>query len=108
MNFVKGLLNGLWISAIIWLVLIGVVFASPFLVCDPQVGVATYELTGWTPTIIPAQSDGSLRMDVASAVVGTTALTVKACNVWGCSTTVPFDLVRPAVINAPSGLRLAQ
>jgi len=80
--------------------------ASPFLVSDPQTGVERYELTGWTPTTIVAQADGSLRMDVASAVVGTTALTVKACNVWGCSVTVPFDLVRPAALVAPSGTKL--
>jgi len=80
--------------------------ASPFLVSDPQTGVERYELTGWTPTTIVAQADGSLRMDVASAVVGTTALTVKACNMWGCSTATPFSLVRPPSPNAPSGIVL--
>jgi hypothetical protein len=67
------------------------VFASPFLVSDPQSGVTSYQLTGWSETNVVAQADGSLRMDVGSAVQGTTYnLTIAACNVWGCSVTVPF------------------
>jgi uncharacterized protein (UPF0276 family) len=67
------------------------VFASPFLVSDPQSGVTSYHLTGWSETTVTAQADGSLRMDVGSAVQGTTYnLTIAACNVWGCSVTVPF------------------
>ena len=64
------------------------VFATPYLVCDPQSGVTSYQLTGWSETTVTAQADGSLRMDVADAVQGTTYnLTIAACNVWGCSTT---------------------
>ena len=44
------------------------VFASPFLVSDPQSGVTSYQLTGWSETTVTAQADGSLRMDVADAV----------------------------------------
>jgi ribosomal protein S18 acetylase RimI-like enzyme len=83
------------------------VFATPFLVSDPQSGVTSYQLTGWSETNVVAQADGSLRMDVGSAVQGTTYnLTIAACNVWGCSTTVPFDLVRRAVPSVPSGTAL--
>jgi len=91
------------------------VFASPFLVCDPQAGVQTYQLTGpsWVVTTpISAQADGSIRYDVASAVVGTNSLTVRACKsdpIWGavCSTPVPFSFVRPAAtLSVPSGLGL--
>ena len=82
------------------------VFATPYLVCDPQSGVTSYQLTGWSETTVTAQADGSLRMDVADAVQGTTYnLTIAACNVWGCSTTVPFVLQKQ-LPSAPSQLRL--
>ena len=82
------------------------VFATPFLVSDPQSGVTSYQLTGWSETNVVAQADGSLRMDVGSAVQGTTYnLTIAACNVWGCSVTVPFELQKK-LPNAPSQLRL--
>jgi hypothetical protein len=82
------------------------VFASPFLVSDPQSGVTSYQLTGWSETNVVAQADGSLRMDVGSAVQGTTYnLTIAACNVWGCSVTVPFAFGKQLPV-APSQLRL--
>ena len=82
------------------------VFATPFLVSDPQSGVTSYQLTGWSETNVVAQADGSLRMDVGSAVQGTTYnLTIAACNVWGCSTTVPFAFGKQ-LPSAPSQLRL--
>ena len=82
------------------------VFASPFLVSDPQSGVTSYQLTGWSETTVTAQADGSLRMDVADAVQGTTYnMTVAACNIWGCSVTVPFVLQKQLPV-APSQLRL--
>ena len=88
-------------------------WAAPFLVCDPQPGVVTYKLTGppWVPLTIPAQGDGSLRLDVATASVGTNSLTVAACisdAVWGetCSSTVPFVFTRPAVATTPLNIRL--
>jgi len=82
------------------------VFATPYLVCDPQSGVTSYQLTGWSETTVTAQADGSLRMDVADAVQGTTYnLTIAACNVWGCSTTVPFVLQKQLPV-VPSQLRL--
>lgn len=82
------------------------VFATPYLVCDPQSGVTSYQLTGWSETNVVAQADGSLRMDVGSAVQGTTYnLTIAACNVWGCSTTVPFVLQKQLPV-VPSQLRL--
>jgi hypothetical protein len=94
----------------IFLVLFGLattVFATPFLVSDPQSGVTSYQLTGWSESTVTAQADGSLRMDVGSAVQGTTYnLTIAACNVWGCSVTVPFAFGKqlPVAVNQ---LRLA-
>jgi len=106
MNPLKGIINAFWMSAIIWLVIIGLAYASPFLICDPQSGVTSYQITGWSETNVTAQADGSLRMDVADAVQGTTYnLTIAACNVWGCSTTVPFVLQKQ-LPSAPSQLRL--
>lgn len=87
--------------------------AAPFLVCDPQTGVTTYELTGptWVPTSINALTDGSLRLDVSPSAVGTVSLTVKACKVdavWGtlCSAAVPFTYPHPAEPVSPSGIGL--
>lgn len=94
--------------SIIFVLIATTVFATPFLVSDPQTGVTSYQLTGWSETNVIAQADGSLRMDVGSAVQGTTYnLTIAACNVWGCSTTVPFAFGKqlPVAVNQ---LRLAQ
>jgi hypothetical protein len=45
-------------------------------------------------------------MDVGSAVQGTTYnLTIAACNVWGCSVTVPFAFGKQ-LPSAPSQLKL--
>ena len=86
------------------------VFATPFLICDapdPSEGITHYKITGWSLTQTPAP----LHMDVASAVVGTTNLTVAACrtDVWGkqCSVAVPFALTRPTNPTAVSLPRLA-
>ena len=77
-------------------------FAAPFLVCDPQAGIQTYKVTGpaWVPLSVPAQTDGSIKMDVAASAVGGTTLTVAACItdvVWGeaCSAAVNFTFARP-------------
>jgi hypothetical protein len=87
--------------------------AAPFLVCDPQTGITYYKLTGpaWVPATSPAQADGSIKMDVAAALVGSNALTVAACvtnTIWGevCSTTVPFSFSRPAAPATTSNIRL--
>jgi len=90
------------------------VFASPFLVCDPQTGVTSYQLTGpsWVPTApVPGQADGSIKLDVATASVGANSLTVKACitdPLWGvlCSDAVPFVFTRPASPAKPIGIGL--
>lgn len=87
--------------------------ASPFLVCGPQAGITTYKLTGpaWVPVTVPAQPDGSIKMDLTVATVGANSLTVAACivdPVWGerCSETVPFVFERPSVPGIPIGVKL--
>ena len=90
-------------------------WASPFLVSDPASGVTLYKITGpaWTPSACSMEPDGSLKADVSGAPVGTTQLTVVACNedpVWGesCSDPVPFSFVRPARPAITKGIRLIQ
>ena len=88
-------------------------YAAPFLVCDPQSGVIHYNLTGpaWVPASTLAQTDGSIKLDVAGSNVGLNSLTVAACisdGVWGeqCSVSVPFDFTRPTAPTSPSGIGL--
>lgn len=87
--------------------------AAPWLVCDPNTGVTSYNVVGqsFAPVIQPAQPNGSLRMDVAGAAVGDTELLINGCidnPIWGrlCSTTVPFTLQRPAPPVASGNTRL--
>lgn len=82
--------------------------AAPWLVCDPQPGVGYYQVTGasWVIGNIQPQTDGSLKLDLAQSAVGTTPLQIKACNVWGCSEPVPFDLLRLPAPSKPVSLRL--
>jgi hypothetical protein len=95
---------------IIFCLIATTVFGSPFLVCDAPPaaeGITHYKLTGWSVTQTPAP----LHMDVATAAVGTTNITIAACRadaVWGeqCSVYVPFALVRPTPPSVPSGQRL--
>lgn len=88
--------------------------ASPFLVCDPQSGVAYYKITGdsfWSANI-PAQADGSLRADLAGISSGTHNINIAAClndPSFGevCSATAPFAFTKPSAPGAPTNTRLA-
>jgi hypothetical protein len=84
--------------------------AQPYLVCDPQAGVATYQFTGQPsplPATTTAQADGSLKLDMATCPVGTYTIQVKACSaVWGCSTASPFTFSRPSAVVPPLNLKL--
>jgi hypothetical protein len=85
--------------------------AAPFLVCDPQPGVAAYKLTGWLIPQVNAEADGSIKLDVSQAVSGTTRVTVAPCVInplWGeaCAGSVPFDLERPAAPSVSTGIKL--
>jgi len=83
-------------------------WAAPYLVCDPQAGVTAYQVDGasWVTGKVSAEPDGSLKLDVAPAPVGSTPLQVRACNSWECSSPSPFGLVRPSAPSMPAGLRL--
>ena len=92
---------------IAFMLLSSAAFAAPFIVCDPQSGVVGYEITGLgEPVTFVAQPDGSLKYDLASAPNGENNIQIAACNVWGCSSTVPF-VFNKAIPAAPAGLRIA-
>ena len=89
--------------------------ASPFLVSDPATGVTLYKITGpgWVPPVCGVEPDGSLKADLSGSPVGTTQLTVVACDddpVWGevCSDPVPFTYTRPARPAITKGIKLIQ
>jgi hypothetical protein len=46
-----------------------------------------------------------IMIDIATAQVGTTSLTLRACNIGGCSSTVPFGFGKQ-LPSVPSQLRL--
>jgi len=104
------------VLALVFVCCIGVTMAvaSPFIICDPQTGVQYYKVTGagWVPvTNVTAQPDGSIKMDIAAATVGTSNLNFVACMTtteWGevCSTATPFSFTRPTSPAVPQNLRL--
>ena len=100
--------------SLLFLLIPSLAWSAPFLVCDPQAGVTEYRVTGaeWVPTAgIPAEADGSIKMDVSMAPVGQSSLFFQACNVdpvWGvqCSISSPFGFSRPTTPALPATLRL--
>lgn len=85
-----------------------------FLVCDPQSGVTSYtvEITQGpnisTQDGIPAQADGSLRLDLATLTQpGNYTFKAKACNEeWGCGEwSSPFSATKPGT---PGNVRIIQ
>lgn len=98
------------LAIVIFLALAGAASAAPWLVCDSQDGVETYQLSGLGAATVEvaAQADGSLRYDLGSLAAGKYSLGVKACaGVWGCSSAAPFALSRPAAIASPGNVRLS-
>lgn len=92
---------------LVFLIFANVAQAAPFLVCDPQAGVTHYQITGdpyWTGDI-PAQADGSLRTDLATIPTGAHNISVRACNLWGCSSAVPFSFTKELPV-APANTRI--
>lgn len=89
-------------------------WANPFIVCDPQTGITHYKVTGaaWIVSPVPAQTDGSIKIDISTAPVGTSNLNFSAClsdSMWGelCSVTAPFSFIRPGIPATPTGVKLA-
>jgi hypothetical protein len=89
--------------------------ASPYLVCDSQQGVTHYKITGlpWITEDVFAQTDGSLKTDVALSPLGTNSITVSACiqdETWGevCGQASPFSYIRPQPPAITNNIRLIQ
>ena len=91
-------------------------WAGPFLVCDPYMtavvqptyfsvtmdGVAAVQST---PEVL---ADNSVRLhyDLTGISNGSHNMTVAACDIWGCSSTVPFGFAK-TVPGAPANLKLS-
>lgn len=81
-------------------------FAAPFLVCDaPPAGetVDSYQIIEGANTITTL---APLHYDLTSVTSGVHNVTVKACNIWGCSVATPFSYTK-GVPGGVSGLRLS-
>ena len=109
----------IFVSFAMILLFASVGFAAPFLVCDPPlVGEpipTSYKLTGgtWVPASVPAQADGTIKLDLVNAPTGTNQMTVSACgepsDVWEvCSDAVPFTFTKPLVPLLPKTLKLSR
>ena len=86
------------------------VFASPFLICDPNPGAEKIilEINGVEIPEFPAETDGSLRYDLVSLAEGPFTIRAKAgFGVWGWSEwSVPFSDTK-VIPEAHGGLRVS-
>lgn len=107
----------IFVLVVMMLLFSSVCMAAPFLVCDPPLAgepiPTTYKLTGgaWVPASVPAMTDGTIKLDLVNAPIGTNSLTVAACgepsDVWEvCSDAVPFTFTKPLVPLLPKTLKL--
>jgi hypothetical protein len=84
-------------------------FGAPFLICDPQIGVAWYDvqnLGSLTNSSVPAQSDGSIKLDIAILPPGIYSTLVRACNQRGCSDASNFTFTKSATPTKPTNVRI--
>lgn len=86
-------------------------FGDPFLVCDPPPSdqqVTAYNIyqdgTQYAANV-PAQSDGSLLLDLQDLAPGQYEWTAEAINAWGLSA-LSDPYISPSAVTAPSGLRM--
>jgi hypothetical protein len=113
MKLFMGIRNLLILYAIvaIFILLAVKAFAGPYLICDPNLNTEWYEVdqldfvSGQT---IPAETDGSVRLDLAPlAVDGSYDILIRACNIWGCSMPdVPFTFTKSPSPSEPVNPRL--
>ncbi len=98
----------LLLTLILIFAFVGWAYATPFLVCDPQAGVISYNLDidGAIDSNIPAQPDGSIRYDLAGMAVGahTFKAQAKGQGGWPSDWSDPFDTVKP---ESPLNLRVS-
>lgn len=101
---------------VILLLIPTIAWSAPFLVCDPyptSVVQPTYfslvidggSAIQSTPEVL---TDNSVRLhyDLTGIATGAHNITAAACDVWGCSSAVPFGFTR-TVPGAPANLKLS-
>ena len=84
-------------------------FAAPFLVCDPQAGVISYELeiNGTLAAGLAAEADGSVYYDLVGLADGPYEIRARGRNVWDWSAwSGPLSGTK-ALPQAPTGLRVS-
>ena len=84
-------------------------YAGPYLVCDPQSGVLTYDVYADGTLIVadhPAEPDGSLRYELTAPMPSVTFSAI-AKNVWGASE-MSDPYTSPSLAGQPSNLRLTE
>jgi len=87
------------------------IFATPFLICDPQAGITQYtvEVKQGAAVIETAtfasQADGSAKWDLAKYAVGSYSFRLKAADAkgWWSDFSVPFDATKGGI---PGGARI--
>ena len=90
-----------------------VVYAEPFLTCDPQAGVTKYKFViNGVESISDAQVDGSAWVDMVNIPNGVHDVTLSAGENWTIDNVIqepivwsvpsPFVLKRPGVLNTPT------
>jgi len=91
------------------LLLPSLVFASPFLICDPNPGAekVILEINGVEIPEFPAEVDGSLRYDLVGLAEGAFTIRAKAGNVWGWTEWSDPLSDTKATPNAFGGLRVS-
>ena len=89
----------LFITLTLVFAFVGWASAAPFLVCDPQAGVRSYNLDidGAVTQDIPAQPDGSIHFDLDGMAVGAHIFKAQAVGQggWPSDWTPPLDTVNP-------------
>jgi hypothetical protein len=79
--------------------------AKPFLVCDPQPGVDYILLVNGVEVTSLAVED-RLYYDLQDVPIGANDISVRAYNMWGESSPVPFSFARPANVTDPANIRI--
>ena len=97
----------LFLTLILILIFSTTAFAAPFLVCDPQAGVISYNLDidGLITSDILAQPDGSIHYDLVGMAIGVHVFKAQAVGQggWPSSWSDPLDTMKPG---SPTGVRV--
>lgn len=99
----------MWIVTIL-LMVAQIASANPFLVCDPQANVTHYSISGLgllSSTNVPAQADGSLKLDLNGLNPGNYSTEIRACIPEVCSAPAFFTFnYAGSPPNQPSNIRV--